>query len=92
MTARRIPDSSEQGNPDTVAGTPVASGGDGADAFQRAESAGVRRRGPQKAPLKRVVTIRLSADVVDAFKATGAGWQTRVDSALKDWLKQNPPS
>ena len=40
----------------------------------------------------RVVTIRLSADVVDAFKATGAGWQTRVDSALKDWLKQNPPS
>ena len=52
----------------------------------------MRRRGPQKAPLKRVVTIRLSADVVDAFKATGAGWQTRVDSALKDWLKQNPPS
>ena len=91
MTTKRITDSSEQDHPDTLAGKPAAaSGSDGAS--PPAESAGVRRRGPQKAPLKRVVTIRLSADVVDAFKATGAGWQTRVDSALKDWLKQNPPS
>jgi uncharacterized protein (DUF4415 family) len=32
-------------------------------------------------------TIRLSNDVLQAFRATGDGWQTRVDAALKDWLK-----
>ena len=35
--------------------------------------------------------IRLSPEVMDAFKATGAGWQTRIDAALKDWLKRHPP-
>lgn len=46
-----------------------------------------RTRGPQKAPTKRQLTMRLSADVVDAFKATGQGWQTRIDDALRDWLQ-----
>lgn len=46
-------------------------------------------RGPQKAPTKERITIRLSPDVVQAFRATGDGWQTRVDSALKDWLKSH---
>jgi uncharacterized protein (DUF4415 family) len=32
-------------------------------------------------------TIRLSPDVMAAFKATGAGWQTRIDAALKEWLQ-----
>lgn len=32
-------------------------------------------------------TIRLSPDVVEAFKASGGGWQTKIDLALKDWLK-----
>jgi uncharacterized protein (DUF4415 family) len=44
-------------------------------------------RGPQKAPPKVSTTIRLSPDVVQAFRATGDGWQTRIDSALKDWLR-----
>ena len=35
---------------------------------------------------KERITIRLSADVLAAFRATGTGWQTRVDAALKDWL------
>ena len=30
---------------------------------------------------------RLSPDVVQRFRATGDGWQTRVDTALQDWLK-----
>jgi uncharacterized protein (DUF4415 family) len=45
-------------------------------------------RGPQKAPTKERITIRLSRDVVERFRATGDGWQTRVDAALRDWLKQ----
>lgn len=48
---------------------------------------GVRPRGPQKAPTKVSTTIRLSSDVLQTFRATGDGWQTRVDAALKDWLK-----
>jgi len=51
-----------------------------------------RTRGPQKAPTKERVTIRLSRDVVERFRATGEGWQTRVDAALKDWLRTNLPS
>ena len=37
------------------------------------------------------VTIRLSPDVMAAFKATGTGWQTRIDAALKDWLRKHSP-
>lgn len=43
-------------------------------------------RGPQKAPVKERITIRLSPEVVQQFRKTGDGWQTRVDAALKDWL------
>jgi uncharacterized protein (DUF4415 family) len=35
--------------------------------------------------------IRLDAEVVATFKATGKGWQTRVNEALKDWLKSHSP-
>jgi uncharacterized protein (DUF4415 family) len=33
------------------------------------------------------ITIRLSPDVTAAFRASGDGWQTRMDAALKDWLR-----
>jgi uncharacterized protein (DUF4415 family) len=66
----------------------------GFTAFSReeflAKRAERRTRGPNKAPVKERVTIRLSREVVDRFRASGAGWQTRVDSALKDWLKTHP--
>ena len=45
-------------------------------------------RGPQKAPTKEAVSIRLSSDVLDHFRATGRGWQTRIDDALKDLIKK----
>ncbi len=44
---------------------------------------------PRKEITKAPVNIRLSPDVVEAFRATGRGWQTRVDEALKDWLKSH---
>ena len=37
-------------------------------------------------------TIRLSPEVIENFKATGDGWQTRIDLALKDWIKKNNPN
>ncbi len=52
----------------------------------------LRTRGPQKAPTKERITIRLSPDVVQPFRETGAGWQSRLDAALKDWLKSHKPA
>ena len=49
-------------------------------------------RGPQKSPTKERITIRLSQDVVRRFRATGEGWQTRVDTALQNWLKKHNPA
>lgn len=40
-------------------------------------------RGPQKAPTKERITIRLSPEVVEHFRSTGEGWQTRMDDALR---------
>ena len=51
---------------------------------------GIKRRGPQKMPTKERTTIRLSRDVLDRFRATGRGWQTRVDDALREWLESHP--
>lgn len=47
------------------------------------------QRGPQKAPTKERITIRLSREVVESFRETGEGWQTRMDAALKDWLREH---
>lgn len=44
---------------------------------------------PKAAVTKERITIRLSPDVVQSFRATGDGWQTRMDAALKEWLKTN---
>ena len=49
-------------------------------------------RGAQRTPTKERITIRLSPDVVARFRATGDGWQTRVDAALKDWLESHRPA
>ncbi len=52
----------------------------------------VRRGRPKLAAPKVALTVRYDADVVDAFKASGKGWQTRMNDALKDWLKTHTPS
>ncbi len=49
-------------------------------------AATIRRRGPQKAPRKVSTTVRLSPDVLAHFRATGPGWQGRIDAALKGWI------
>lgn len=43
-----------------------------------------RRRGrPKAANPKRAIKLRLSPDVLGWFRATGPGWQTRIDEALR---------
>ncbi len=42
-----------------------------------------RGRGKQKAPVKVPVSLRLDADLVERFRASGAGWQTRLNTLLR---------
>ena len=56
------------------------------DALPATLQAKLRGR-PKAAFTKERITIRLSPDVVGAFRSTGQGWQTRVDAALREWLK-----
>ena len=48
-----------------------------------------RSRGQQKNPVKLPVSIRLSVDVVEYFKSTGQGWQTRMDEVLRDYVNSH---
>ena len=47
---------------------------------------------PPLAETKKAVNIRLAPDILAAFKATGKGWQTRINNALQDWLKEHKPA
>ena len=47
--------------------------------------------GSTKEDTKQAVTVRYSPDVLAAFRATGAGWQARMNDALKDWLQTHSP-
>lgn len=49
-----------------------------------------RTRGPNKKPAKEQVAIRLDQEVVGALRASGPGWQTRVNAVLKEWLAAQP--
>ena len=62
------------------------------EALPKETAAAVRRyrgqRGPQKSPTKELISLRIDRDVVAAYRATGAGWQTRVNEALRRYAKQ----
>jgi uncharacterized protein (DUF4415 family) len=49
----------------------------------------LKRRGKQQSPTKVSTTVRFDLDVVEAFRATGRGWQSRMNEALKAWLKEH---
>ena len=46
-----------------------------------------RRGRPLSEHPKEHLNIRLDADGVRAFRRTGSGWQTRLNNALRDWLR-----
>lgn len=48
-------------------------------AFPRTKARGGRPPGSNKLS----VSLRLDADVLEKFRATGPGWQTRINEALK---------
>jgi uncharacterized protein (DUF4415 family) len=50
-----------------------------------------RSRGRPKSDQTKVFTaIRLDADLLNAFKSTGKGWQTRVNAALRQYIQEHP--
>jgi uncharacterized protein (DUF4415 family) len=47
------------------------------------------QRGPQKNPTKELISLRVDRDVVAAYRATGAGWQTRASDILRAHAKKS---
>jgi uncharacterized protein (DUF4415 family) len=47
------------------------------------------QRGAQKKQTKESVTVRYSHDVIEYFRSTGPGWQTRINEALQEWVLQH---
>ena len=44
-------------------------------------------RRPKLANNKQLVSIRYSPEVIDYFRASGAGWKARMDAVLKDYVE-----
>ena len=60
------------------------------DAQWAAVKPNVRTGRPKAEVTKERITIRLSRDVVTQFRATGVGWQTRMDAALRQYIAEHP--
>jgi uncharacterized protein (DUF4415 family) len=60
--------------------------------WYRGETLVRRGRPPLEQPKQRA-TLRFDADVLARLRATGPGWQTKVNAALREWLdRQAPPA
>ena len=46
------------------------------------------KRGVFYRPIKQQLTLRLDADVVDWFRSNGNGYQSRINSALREFVSQ----
>ncbi len=44
---------------------------------------------PKQELTKKATSLRLDEDILKAFKATGRGWQTRINEAVHEWLKEH---
>lgn len=47
------------------------------------------QRGPQKDPVKERIGLRLDHEVVEHFRRTGPGWQSRINAVLAAHVKAN---
>jgi uncharacterized protein (DUF4415 family) len=58
-----------------------------AEVFPELAAAIRRGRGPNKAPTKKLVSLRLSPDVLEHYRSKGPGWQTKIDETLRKAAK-----
>ncbi len=63
-----------------------------AEELQTAMSAARKRGRPVGSGSKEQVALRIDREVLAAFRAGGPGWQTRMNDALKDWLRAHSPA
>jgi uncharacterized protein (DUF4415 family) len=50
-------------------------------------AAGIKRsRGKQKTPTKELISLRVDRDTVAAYRASGPGWQARMNAVLKQGI------
>ena len=59
-----------------------------AEVFPELAGSAKRTRGKQRAPTKQLISLRLDRTVIDAFKASGPGWQRRMNEALKSAVRR----
>ena len=52
----------------------------------------VLRGRPKTANAKQLVSVRYSPEVLEYFKGTGEGWQSRMDSVLRQYVTRRSPS
>ena len=71
------PDTVEWTNDEFAAARPVA------EVCPEVVAKHVRRRGPQKAPTKESISLRVDQDVLERWRATGPGWQSRINGTLR---------
>ena len=45
---------------------------------------------PKSASAKQLVSLRYSPEVLAYFKATGEGWQSRMDGVLREYVTRHP--
>ncbi|MCX7239552.1 MAG: BrnA antitoxin family protein [Burkholderiales bacterium] len=57
--------------------------------LQQAVAAYRKRGRPVGQATKEQVAIRFDHDVLSAFRAEGPGWQTRMNNALREWLRDH---
>lgn len=47
------------------------------------------QRGPQKSETKDRIGLRLDHHIVEHFRATGPGWQSRINDVLGEYVKKH---
>jgi uncharacterized protein (DUF4415 family) len=58
-----------------------------ADELQAGVVAHRKRVRPASSATQEQAAIRIDHEVLAAFRSSGPGWQTRMNDALKNWLK-----
>ena len=82
------PDNYESTDEELAKAKPMAEALPELHAALMAEIAKRKAGRPKAAVTKQTIAIRLDPDVLEAFKATGPGWQTRMNEALREWIER----
>jgi len=69
----------------------LAQGRPFAEAFPGLAESIKRTRGKQKTPTKELVSLRLDRETIEAYRATGPGWQVRINATLRKAILTKRP-